>query len=102
MSEIGKPGTLEMACFGIGVTRLIAASVEYLSKTDELRWPFHLAPYSICIIQPKDGSKEQPHVQNYVDIIYNHLKQIPALENSIIVDDRNHFTIGHRMVQAKR
>lgn len=91
-----------MACFGIGVTRLIAATIECLCKDDELRWPYHLAPYSICIVQPKNGSKEQPHVQHFVEMLYNQLKQIPTLDKSIIVDDRNDFTIGQRMVQARK
>jgi prolyl-tRNA synthetase len=44
---------LYMDCFGIGVTRLLAASLEVLSSVDELRWPALLAPYQICIIPQK-------------------------------------------------
>ena len=39
-----------MDCFGIGTTRLLAASVEVLSSVDKVRWPLLLAPYQICII----------------------------------------------------
>jgi len=42
-----------MDCFGIGTTRLLAASVEVLSSSDEVRWPALLAPYQICIIPQK-------------------------------------------------
>ena len=42
-----------MDCFGIGTTRLLAASVEVLSSDDEVRWPRLLAPYQICIIPQK-------------------------------------------------
>lgn len=91
-----------MACFGIGVTRIIAASIECLCTDTHIRWPFYLAPYKVCIIPPKNGSKEQPHVQHFVEIIYNHLTAISSLEESVIVDDRNQFTIGRRFLEAQR
>lgn len=102
LQENGKPATLQMGCFGIGVTRIIATAIECLSTETEMRWPFLLAPYSICIIQPKDGSKEQPLVQHYVADIYKQLTQIRQLEHSIMVDDRNQFTIGQRLMEAKK
>ncbi len=42
-----------MGCYGIGLTRLIAAAVEVLSKDQDLRWPEYLAPHQICIISQK-------------------------------------------------
>ena len=42
-----------MGCYGIGITRLIAAAVEVLSTDLEIRWPPPLAPYTVCIITPK-------------------------------------------------
>jgi len=42
-----------MDCFGIGTTRLLAASVEVLSAKDDVRWPALIAPYQICIIPQK-------------------------------------------------
>ena len=53
LNKGGKPEFLQMGCYGIGVTRLIAASIEYLSDEKEMRWPFLLAPYQVCIIPPK-------------------------------------------------
>ena len=42
---------LEMGCFGIGVSRLLAASLEYgLNDQDKkLVWPPAIAPYHICV-----------------------------------------------------
>jgi prolyl-tRNA synthetase len=51
----GKPTPLVMGCYGIGVTRLIAACLECLSTENEIRWPFVLAPYKVCILPPKVG-----------------------------------------------
>lgn len=53
LNQSGKPTPLIMGCYGIGITRLISASIEYLSSETEIRWPFLLAPYKICIIPPK-------------------------------------------------
>ena len=44
-----------MGCYGIGVTRLMAATVEILTPEDSntLRWPRRIAPYQVAIIPPK-------------------------------------------------
>lgn len=49
--NIEKP--LVMGCFGIGLSRIMAAAAEILSTSEELRWPRSLAPYTVCIIPPK-------------------------------------------------
>lgn len=91
-----------MGCYGIGITRLIAASIEVLSTENEIRWPFVLAPFSVCIIPPKDGSREQMSVAHLTDLVYNKLKKVNELNDDIIVDDRIGLTIGKRLVEAKR
>ena len=53
LNRSGRPENLMMGCYGIGVTRLVAACIEFLSTEDEIRWPYILAPYQICIISPK-------------------------------------------------
>lgn len=91
-----------MGCYGIGVTRLLAASIESLSQKNEIRWPFALAPYTVCLIPPKDGSKEQTLVNHFTNQIYRELDNVPALKNSVIIDDRCNLTIGKRLIEAKR
>lgn len=99
----GKPHPYEMGCHGIGVTRIIAAAVETLSSDTDIRWPYALAPYSICIIPPKKNSKEEANGQKFLEIIYNKLKsEVSGLADEIIVDDRTKFTIGRRLVEVKR
>lgn len=102
LQTTGKPAPLIMGCYGIGITRLIAASVECLSHDNEIRWPFVLAPFNVCIIPPKDGSKEQQAVHQYIEQIYNQLNGIDDLNDQIIVDDRCNLTIGKRLMEAKR
>lgn len=52
-----KPQTLQMGSYGIGVSRLLAASLECLSLEQELRWPDAIAPYNVAIIPPKVFNK---------------------------------------------
>ena len=47
-----------MGCYGIGISRILAASLEVLSSETELSWPTEIVPYQIMIIAPKGGSKE--------------------------------------------
>lgn len=91
-----------MGCYGIGITRLIAASVETLSTENEIRWPFSLAPFSVCIIPPKSGSREEESVAHLTDLVYGELTKTDKLTDDIIVDDRIGLTIGKRLLEAKR
>lgn len=96
----GKPAPILMGCYGIGITRLIAASIECLSLEHEIRWPFVLAPYKVCIISSKAGSKEEKAVEHLVEHIYSRLELVTS--DDVIVDDRNDLTIGKRLMEAKR
>ncbi|XP_014233712.1 probable proline--tRNA ligase, mitochondrial [Trichogramma pretiosum] len=93
-----KKQLLYMGCYGLGLTRIIASAVEILSRDQELRWPRELAPYSVCIITPKQGSKEEP-ATHLAEMIYHHLE---SLGIDAIVDDRAHMTIGKRLVEARK
>lgn len=98
----GKAATLMMGCYGIGISRLIAASIETLSKDDQIRWPFLLAPFSVCIIPPKGGSREEESVAHLTNLVYGELTKINELNDDVIVDDRLGLTIGKRFLEAKR
>lgn len=51
VDEENKPNPLVMGCYGIGVSRLIAAIAACSHDETGLRWPVHLAPYPIAILQ---------------------------------------------------
>lgn len=42
-----------MGCYGVGLTRVMAAAVEVLATSDNIIWPRAIAPYKVCIIGPK-------------------------------------------------
>lgn len=53
VSNDKKPITLKMGSYGLGVSRIIAATVEVLSLENEIRWPNAIAPYTVIVIPPK-------------------------------------------------
>jgi prolyl-tRNA synthetase len=96
----GKPEVIQMGCYGIGITRLIAASIEVLSSDSEIRWPMEIAPFKVCVITPKEGSKEEAEVKMLGDEIFHNLKQ--NLGDDVAVDDRVSMTIGKRLLDMKK
>jgi prolyl-tRNA synthetase len=102
LSKSGKPVVLQMGCYGIGVTRLIAASIEHLSSENEIRWPEKIAPFKVCIITPKEGSKEENSVKHIPAELYHSLESNKSLKDDIVIDDRNQFTIGKRLRDAQK
>ncbi|KAK9884432.1 hypothetical protein WA026_007279 [Henosepilachna vigintioctopunctata] len=102
MDTNGKRENLEMGCYGIGLTRLLAAAIENLSGDNEIRWPKEIAPYTVLIIPPKVGSKEEPFALNLMEPLCNSLHDISFLRNDLIIDNREDLTIGRRIMEANR
>ncbi|KAF8771364.1 putative proline--tRNA ligase like protein [Argiope bruennichi] len=98
-SSENTPETLQMGCYGLGLTRILAASVEYLSKTNSIRWPFLLSPYYVSVIPPKKGSKEES-VTAFANHFAESLSKVGWLNSNVIVDDRTNLTIGKRLQEA--
>ncbi|CAK1587406.1 unnamed protein product [Parnassius mnemosyne] len=94
---------LHMSCYGIGITRLLAASVEALANDKALRWPEAIAPYRVLIIGPKEGSKEWAvHGWEEVQGLGEELENEAGLYSDVVLDDRHTHTIGRRMKAADR
>lgn len=100
VNENSEKVPMEMGCYGLGVSRLLAAAVEVKSSQDELRWPLKLAPYVISVIPPKHGSKEEPFGSKIAEKLYNTLRT--HLPNDVIYDDRTNQTIGKRLQDNKK
>ncbi|XP_028174778.1 probable proline--tRNA ligase, mitochondrial [Ostrinia furnacalis] len=95
----GAPQPLIMSCYGIGITRLLAASLEALSTETSMRWPRAIAPYSAVIIGPKEGSKEwQCHGEERVLDLWRRVAQT----QDTVIDDRHSLTVGKRLMMADK
>ncbi|UJR23397.1 hypothetical protein I4U23_026405 [Adineta vaga] len=90
---------LIMGCYGIGLTRLMAATVEILTprESNDIRWPRRIVPYQVAILPPKKGSSEE---MNGNEKTLGRLLQLD--NNEWFVDDRTDLTIGYRVKDCQR
>jgi prolyl-tRNA synthetase len=70
-----------MGCYGIGVSRLIAAIVEQLHDDAGIIWPVEVAPFAVVITPLGDGAPLEVGHE-----IYNELR---ARGLEVLLDDRN-------------
>ena len=59
LDESGKQKTVIMGCYGIGVTRCLAAAVEQLHDDNGIIWPVSIAPYHAIVVPANYKSEEQ-------------------------------------------
>ena len=75
---------LQMGCYGIGVSRIVAAAIEQNYDEKGIIWPKSISPFQIALVEI-DGHKNEP-VRSFASEIYRAMKR-----NSVetILDDRN-------------
>ncbi|XP_069498222.1 probable proline--tRNA ligase, mitochondrial [Ambystoma mexicanum] len=101
LNDQNKLVIAEMGCYGLGVTRILAAAIEVLSTEDSIRWPTIIAPFQACLIPPKKGSKEESAAA-LMENLYDDLDSLPHMKGETILDDRTHLTIGKRVKDADK
>jgi len=79
----GKNRLMQMGCYGIGVSRIVAAAIEQNNDAAGIIWPEPMAPWrmAICLINPKNDAK----VSAVADELYTELQQ-RGIE--VCLDDR--------------
>ena len=86
LGENGKPITLIMGCYGIGVSRVVAAAIEQNNDERGIRWPAALAPFQIALVPLK---YETDAVRESTDALYS---QLTAAGYEVLLDDRDRKT----------
>ncbi|HVL02677.1 MAG TPA: proline--tRNA ligase, partial [Dongiaceae bacterium] len=71
LDENGKFHIVPMGCYGIGVTRVVAAAIEQNNDKDGILWPDALAPFQVALV-PLNNQKS-PAVQEAADKLYQAL-----------------------------
>ncbi|OEF23895.1 proline--tRNA ligase [Vibrio rumoiensis] len=79
----GKNVILEMGCYGIGVTRVVAAAIEQNHDDSGIIWPEALAPFQVAIV-PMNMQKS-PRVQEAAEKLY---ADLTAMGIDVLFDDR--------------
>src|SRR5690606_5398053 len=109
LGESGKPITLTMGCYGIGVSRVVAAAIEQNYDERGILWTDALAPFQIALVPMK---YESGAVRAATDKLY---AELTAAGYEVLLDDRDKKTargvkfadmeligIPHRIVVSER
>jgi prolyl-tRNA synthetase len=83
LTETGKHQTLTMGCYGIGVSRIMAAAIEQNHDKYGIKWPDAIAPFSIAII-PMNMHKSH-RIKEVAEKLYD---ECLALGVEVLFDDR--------------
>lgn len=79
----GKSHPMVMGCYGIGVTRTVAASIEQNHDDDGIIWPVAIAPYEVVIVPANNKSEE---VMGAAKELYDEMED---KADEVVLDDRN-------------
>jgi prolyl-tRNA synthetase len=83
LNEQGKEETMIMGCYGIGVTRIVAAAIEQNNDDKGMLWPAAIAPFQVALL-PMNMKKSQ-RVREATNALYEEL-QSAGIE--VLLDDR--------------
>ncbi len=108
LDENGKQRTLEMGCYGIGVSRLVAAAIEQNHDDRGIIWPGLLAPFQVALL-PMNMHKSQ-RLGSAAEQLYTELTTAGI---EVLFDDRKEragvmfadmelIGIPHRLVLGER
>ncbi len=108
LDENGRNITLQMGCYGIGITRIVAAAIEQNNDESGIIWPDAIAPFALSLI-PINLHKSY-RVREATDALY---EALTCAGVDVLYDDRNArpgvkfaecelLGIPHRLVISER
>ena len=83
LNNEGKASTLYMGCYGIGVSRLVAATIEQNNDKKGIIWPQSIAPFDINIIAI--GFQKDEKIVKASNSLY---KELTNMGYEVLLDDR--------------
>ena len=83
LNNEGKASTLYMGCYGIGVSRLVAAAIEQNNDDKGIIWPQSIAPFDINIIAI--GYEKDQKIAEASNNLY---KELTEMGYDVLLDDR--------------
>ena len=83
LDQEGKARSLYMGCYGIGVSRLVAAAIEQNNDDKGIIWPDSIAPYEVNIVAI--GFDKDKEISKAAMDLYN---QLLSMGYEVMLDDR--------------
>ena len=84
LDETGKQQPMEMGCYGIGVTRIVAAAIEQNHDERGIIWPDAIAPFTLGIVPI--GLNKSAAVRETAERLY---AELTAAGIEVLLDDRD-------------
>jgi len=108
LDEAGREVTLHMGCYGIGVTRIVAAAIEQNHDERGIIWPDPIAPFQLVLVPI--NLQKSARVREVSDRLY---AELSAAGIEVLYDDRDArpgvkfadaelLGIPHRLVVSER
>ncbi|MDY6840534.1 MAG: proline--tRNA ligase [Pseudomonadota bacterium] len=108
LDENGKTVIMEMGCYGLGVSRVVAAAIEQNHDDNGIIWPDAIAPFEVAIVTL--NAHKSPMVAEAGEKLYEQLRQAGY---DVLLDDRKErpgvkfadmelIGIPHRLVVSER
>ena len=89
LDEAGQEQVMTMGCYGIGVTRVVAAAIEQNHDEQGICWPEAIAPFSVAIV-PVNGHKSE-RVRQVSESLY---EQLVAAGYEVLLMDEEKARLG--------
>lgn len=96
LDENGKAVIMDMGCYGIGVSRVVAAAIEQNYDDRGIIWPESIAPFSIALVALKYEKSEA--VRTQADKLY---EELTTAGYEVILDDRPKVSPGVKMADME-
>ncbi|MFZ1574042.1 MAG: proline--tRNA ligase [Chromatiaceae bacterium] len=84
LDEDGRALTLEMGCYGIGVSRVVAAAIEQHHDERGIIWPGPIAPFQVALLPMKLAKSYR--VREATEVLY---QELTAAGIEVLLDDRD-------------
>ncbi|MEO5342267.1 MAG: proline--tRNA ligase [Gammaproteobacteria bacterium SHHR-1] len=84
LDEQGKAVVMTMGCYGIGVSRVVAAAIEQNHDERGILWPASIAPFQVALVPMKLYKSQR--VREAAEQLHNELQ---AADIEVILDDRD-------------
>ncbi|RIA98654.1 hypothetical protein C1645_731547 [Glomus cerebriforme] len=96
--NMGELKPIQMGCYGIGISRMLAAIIESSHDDYGIIWPSSVAPYKVCIIPNSDEPIIQQATRNLFDLLTS---MDHELNGEVLIDDRTNLSLGYRIKDSE-
>ena len=96
LDENGKSVIMPMGCYGIGVTRVVAAAIEQNHDDRGIIWPEAIAPFQVALVPV--NIKKSPRERELAEQLY---RELSAAGIEVLFDDREKERLGVKLADTE-